>query len=148
MGKVASLVRYPLTHAADNLAALGPLLFLGFRELALCLRQFMFFGTEKARIGDLFAVRQRCERHQTDIYSNCAAFWCKWFWFRFNAKTHKPLTCSRAPDRSRLDLTFDRTMQNDLQRADLAQHERFSFQPYTITVLRIGDAVIAALALE
>src|SRR5262249_44808350 len=39
-------------------------------------------------------------------------------------------------------------MQDDLNRADLAQRENAAFQSYAVPILRVGERVIAAKALE
>jgi hypothetical protein len=149
MGKVRAPVHYPLMHTADNLTALRSVgcAFLGFREFALHFRQFMFLGAEKARISDLLPIRQGSERSKANIHANCATIWCKWLCRCFHAQAGIPFTCSRAPNRDRLDFSLNRSMQDDFHRPNLTHKKRVPFQSHTIAILRVGDTIIAAKAL-
>src|SRR5262249_51453601 len=137
MSKVRTPICDPLMDPTDNFSALCPRrrAFLGFGELALRLRQLVLFGAKKARIGYLLTSRQRSERFETDIHANSAAVWCKRLWLSHNAETDKPLASSRTPQRNRLNLPFDRTMQDDLDRPDLAQGERVAGEERTVAIL-------------
>src|SRR5262249_15798878 len=121
---------------------------LSFRELALNLCKFLLFLSKEARISDFLAIRQGCERREANIDANRPTLSCKRLWRCFNAQAGIPFPCSRAPERDRLDLSSDRPMHDDLNRPDLAQREGVPFQAHTVAILRVGDTVIAAKALE
>jgi hypothetical protein len=74
VSEIRATVRYPFVDAADDFAALCPCwrAFLGFGELPLRFRQFLFFRAEEAWIGDLLAIRQRCERLKAGIHTDRA----------------------------------------------------------------------------
>ncbi len=51
-------------------------------------------------------------------------------------------------DRDGLNLTLNWAMQPDFDMADLGQRKHVAFQPHAIAVLRVGQAVVAAVALD
>jgi hypothetical protein len=150
MGKVRALICDPLVDASDNFSAFRPIqtTLFSFGQFPLHFRQFVFFSSEKARIGDLLTIRQGSERREAKIYSNGTPIWRKRLWRDNHTKADKPLASGRTPQRNRLDLPFDRTMQDDLDRPDLAKDERATVQSHAIAVLWIGDAVVAPKLFE
>src|SRR5204863_8063331 len=64
------------------------------------------------------------------------------------AETDEPLACRRTARRDRFDRSVDRSEQDVLVRAELTPDERASIKSCAVPILRIGDAVVAPIALE
>jgi hypothetical protein len=148
--KVRTPIGDSLVDATDNFPAFHSLqTTLGsFSQFALRFRQFVFFGSEKARINDLLAIRQGCERFKTNIDTDCRLNSRQWLWFGFNAERNEPLASTTASDRNCLDPPFDPTMQDHLDRADFRQDKLLPVKSHTVAILRVGHTVVPAIALE
>src|SRR6266487_497191 len=142
LSEVRSTIHYSFVNAADNFAALCSFwrTFLGFRQLALRFFEFVLFGAQETRIGDLLAIRQRSERPKANLNSDRRLGQSKRLWLGFNAEADIPLARRASPDRDCLDTALDRSVQDDLDRPDLTQDERIAFESRAIPVLRVGDA--------
>jgi hypothetical protein len=150
MGKGTTAIGSPFVDVGDDLAAFGVLRrsLLGCGQAALCLCQRPFIGTKEARIGDLFAIRQRSELFQPNVNANGGLRYRLWLRFGFNTERHKPPAGTAAPNRDRLDRAVSGTVQNNLDRSDFTQDQMAPFQPSAISVLRIGQAIVAPGTLE
>ena len=121
------------------LPALGKLLSTCYPTL--CSTKTPLCLSEQTRISNSPSVAPRHERIQPDIQTNCLIV--RWQWFRLYDATetgipHAVLTF----DRERLDLASDRTVQLNLDVANLRKPQAATqLEPG----LRIGEGVVAAL---
>jgi len=150
VSKVTSSIRYSFVDTTDHLTPFCAFwcTFLSFGQFPLCFRQLVLILSKETRIGDLLAIRQGSERLKTDIHTDRGSGWRQGLRFGFDSEAGVPLSRGAASQGDRFHSAFDRPMQDQLNRADLAEDKRVAEQQRAIAILRIGDAVKAPFALE
>src|SRR5690606_6353028 len=59
-----------------------------------------------------------------------------------------PLAGARPPQRDRLGRPLKGTVQDDMHRANFGEDEPVTVEPHAIAILRIGETIVATVALE
>lgn len=149
MGEVLSPECNALMHARNSLTVLTTFrrAFRQFGVLALHFRQGLFVLAEKSGIVNLSSIREGSKRLESDIDSDLFRSIRQAFRFAFYREGGVPLASRGTAYRERLDLAFERTMQNNLDLSDARSVELallIDLEPR----LRVGEAVIAPLALK
>src|SRR5947209_1768968 len=149
MGEVVTSECYSFMHTGYRLAMLAPLgCPLGkLTMLALHFGKRLFFLAKEARVSNLIRIRESGKCLESDIYPYQSRDFRQSLRFTFNGERGIPLASTALTYREGLDLALDRSMQHDLEMTD-ARSREFPLSIHLKPTLRIGDAVIAVLALE
>jgi hypothetical protein len=148
MGEIIPSELDALMHAGNGLAMLPP--FGGslseFAVLALYLCQRLFFLTKKAGIGNLTTIRQGRKRLESYINPDLLWLFRKSLRVTLHRERGIPFAGTAFLDGEGFDLSSDGAVQDDLHVSNTGKRKL----PLSIDLepeLRVGEAVIAALAL-
>src|SRR5258708_5832173 len=149
MGEVLPFECYSFMHPCDSFAVLPSLrrTFSEFGMLALDFGKGFLFLTEKAGVLYFYSIRQHGKGLESYVNAHLRGYFRQSFRVTFNRERGIPLPCRGTAYREGLDLATDGAMQHDLEMTD-ARSVEFPLRINLTTRLRIGDAVIAVLALE
>jgi len=147
VGKVAPAIGNALVDLTHHFAILPSLrrALLALAEPPLRFRQRFLIAPEEARVLNGAPIRQRQISVQTAVYARIAFRLRQWLGFDFARETGIPFAQTIASDGERLDLTFQGTVQLDLDAADLGEVQRVrQIEPKLFE----RDAVVSPLTLE
>jgi len=124
--------------------------FCGLCQTTLGFSQGFLFDFGKARIVDFLSSGQEGEGVKANIYSSCLfVLWQRSRFFAFATEADKPLASRRLGDSGCLEGSFQRTMQDNLDSADLADFQFAILQSASARgELREGHAVVSTSTLE
>ena len=151
MRKVMTFVSNTLVNARDLLLAFVILFtaFLKLAQLSLRLGKFLLFGSKETRIGNLLIAAESSEIKQISIDSYLFSTFRQGFRCYFRSEDRKPFPAGSTLDLTGFDLAFQRSMQHDLNVANLAQGQScVHYLSTAIVSLRISETLILKAILE
>jgi two-component system, response regulator PdtaR len=150
MHKVATAVGDPFVNVCDNFAPLRTLrrAFVCRTHLALRLCKRLLIFVKETRIADLLTCGKRSKLYKPNVNAHGSVRNGMRLWLKVNTERHKPLARRSPSNRDGLDSAINRAMQHNLERAELTQDQVLPLQSHPISVLRIGQTVVASIALE
>ncbi len=149
MGEVVTPELNPFVNTCYNLTMLTPLRrsLCQFGMLALHFRQCLLFFAKETRIGNLFTCREGCKRLQAHINPDLGLIHLKAFRLTLATERNIPLASRRAMHCTRLDFALDGPMIDHLDGANLGKGHTLIMGDAE-TALRVGETIIASIALE
>lgn len=133
-------------HRFTVLMALGCTL-CQFAVLALYTSQSLLFFAKEARVGDLFTAGERGKRFESYINAHLGRHIGQAKRFTLHRERSVPLACTAFLDGECFDLSTDGSVPDDFEMPD-ARKGKLALLVDLETELRIGEAIIASLALE
>ena len=139
----------PFMDSCHNFAVLASLrgTLRQLRVFPLDFRKSLFFLTEKAGVGYLFAIGERSERLQANVNANLSSKRVKSFRFTLNRKADVPLARTAPLDGTGFHLATELAMVDHPDTAKLGKRHTVIMRQRE-TRLGEGEAIIAVLALE
>jgi len=152
VGEVAAPVGNPHVDTGQDgflLGVLEPVLRQLGRVLApLDTLQVGLIAPMEARVRDLLPVGERSKRRQSHIHTHYGVRWRQRRGLGLAREAGEPRAGTRAGERDRLGRALQRSVQDDMHRADLREDESRTLQAHAISILGIGEAIVATEALE
>jgi len=144
MNEVLPFPGYAFMYSSNNLAPFFPFgrAFFGLRQLALRFSQNLFFLAKELRIVNLFAGRKSSKRVKANINTNSFVIFRQRHRLPFARKHNVPFTGRRPFNCAGFNLSFNRTVQNNLDVTYLRKTQNIFVK--TESALREGEAVIPA----
>src|SRR5205085_3215657 len=90
-------------------------------QLALRLCQSLLFYSKEFRVSNGFTSRERGKVADAHVYARRLCDDRQRLKLAFDSEASKPFACRRVPNRQRLNLSFNRTMQFDFDTADFRE---------------------------
>ena len=145
VGEIVTPVGNTLVNVSNNFSPLIPFgrsLRL-FRHSPLGFGEGFLIRSEKSRIGDCLAIRQRGKGCNPDINSNFRIGFKEWVVRNFATKGGKPLSRRSSANSTSLNYTFDWMMNNGLNITDFRKSDRVCRdRKPSRWILRIGKTII------
>ncbi len=153
MGEIGPPVGDPLVNAGQDTLLLGvfrPVLGVLGRILALLdTFQVGLVAPIEAGVGDLLPVREGRKRRQPHVHAYNRTYRRQRLGLHLSRETGEPLAGARPGERHRLGRPLHWPVQNKRYRTDhLREDQPLTLQPHAIAILRVGDAIVATVALE
>ena len=152
MRKITASVGDPLVYFGKDrflFRILLPVLgLLGCVLPSLDALEVCFITAVETRIVDLLTCGEGGKRSESNIHTHNLARWMQFVRVNLAGKRDEPLATPRMRDGDSFRYPFNRTMQDDVHRADFRKEEAIAVQLRTVAVLRILDGVVSSFAFE